>query len=118
MNSKKGATLLLAVRAQQHDKAANAEQQRETIAQGRAFAEHRPGEQRGPDRHGVDQQRAFADREIFHRHGAEAHPRKYVGEGGATLEIVDDNIADAGILAKCIGKYFKREGGVGRNDGG
>ena len=40
-----------------------------------------PCQQRGPDRHGVDDQRAFADGNEFHRHRRKSHPGENVGKG-------------------------------------
>ena len=69
------------VAAQQHGNAADAENQRRDIHELRPDAGQRPGQQRGPDRHGVDDQRAFADGDELHRHRAKTHPRKDIGEG-------------------------------------
>ena len=69
------------VAAQQDGDAADAEHEGGDIHQRRADAGQRPGQQRGPDRHGVDDQRAFADGDELHRDGAKSHPGEDVGEG-------------------------------------
>jgi hypothetical protein len=68
--------------AEQQRDAEDAEHQRRDIAQGRPHMQERPAEQHRPDRHGVGEQRALADRDVFHRHGPKTHPGKDVGEGG------------------------------------
>ena len=47
--------------AEQQRDAGDAEHQRRDIAKRRPFVQERPGEQHGPDRHGVGDERALAD---------------------------------------------------------
>ena len=56
--------------------------QRQSPAAGRPLAEHRPGQQRGPDRHGVGDQRGLAGRQPEQRQPHQHHPAGDVEEAG------------------------------------
>lgn len=72
----------ITVGSQQQGNAGQAKDKRNDIARRWAHVKEWPGEQHGPDRHGVDNEGTFGDAHELHRDRAESHLGEDIGEGG------------------------------------